>query len=129
MIAQSAVYMPQSAVYMPQSAIYTPQSAVYRQQNAVYLLQNAVYMPQSAVYTPQGAVYMPQSTVNLPHAVDEDIKLDTFEVAQSDQRLQPQQLEPTFINYVNGGCGLRVLVAIDYTASNVNPWKIPLYVF
>jgi len=93
------------------------------------IAQSAVYMPQSAVYMPQGAVYMPQSTVNLPHAMDEDIKLDTFEVAQSDQRLQPQQLEPTFINYVNGGCGLHVLVAIDYTASNVNPWKIPLYVF
>lgn len=44
---------------------------------------------------------------------------DEIEIEVSDY----SDLQPTFVNYVNGGCQLRVITAIDATAANGNPMK------
>lgn len=51
-------------------------------------------------------------------AEEEDIA-----VAAKDEEieLENEQREPTFANYVSGGCQLRMIVAIDATASNGDP--------
>ena len=41
--------------------------------------------------------------------------------ASSTDELKLPPVEPTFVNYVAGGCELRVIVAIDCTQSNGNP--------
>lgn len=47
-------------------------------------------------------------------------KVTNFSLPESMIIYKPK---PTFVNYVNGGCKLSVVVAIDYTGSNGNPME------
>ena len=60
------------------------------------------------------------------NTVTEDEQEIVVEVATASEELAPEgedivAMEPTFVNYVSGGCQLHVLVAVDATASNGDP--------
>jgi hypothetical protein len=74
----------------------------------------------------QEGVEVPLSTSRAtPECTDEDdIDLSApLSIDDDDIVLLPENDNPTFVDYIAGGCQLKVVVAIDYTASNGDPRK------